>query len=99
MPFDKHKLIAEILDYISEHGKSKNDWFVGASKDARLKLFRDHQVDVRKDKWICGTAVSSDNAKEVHDYFRNILGTDGGIDDDKTPSMVYAYKKSDRTIP
>ncbi|HCV43623.1 MAG TPA: hypothetical protein DGH68_09075 [Bacteroidetes bacterium] len=96
----KQEIITEIKSYISTRGGEFSSWFVGVTNDATARLLHQHKVDQRKDSWVFRTADSAATAKEIEDYFVKVLGAEGGASTGtETADKVYAYKKSERTIP
>lgn len=92
------KLQKEIEDYMIKNGGISLDWYVGISKDAEDRLFNGHNVS-RHGTWIYGRATSSEEAREIEQYFIE-KGTDGGPGGgDDSSDMVYAYKKTFSTNP
>lgn len=100
MSKNKEEIIDDIKRFIGAHGGGYPAWYVGVSADARSRLFTGHNVDEKDDCWIYRTASSSQVAREIEDYFIDVLGTDGASGGgDETTDKVYAYKKSARTNP
>jgi len=96
----KEKIISDIKEHIKKSEYSYSSWYVGISKDAPDRLFKDHKVKEKNAWWIHSQASSTQIAREIEEYFVNILGTDGrpgGGDEDA--NMVYAYKKENYTDP
>ena len=100
MTSSKQKIIDDFKSYMNDQGGSYSKWYVGISKDAKKRLFDDHNVSEKAGSWIYDQATSSSIAREIEDYFVNTLGTDGGTGGgDYTSDMVYAYKKTSYTSP
>ena len=96
----KYPIIRAIEESIQTGGGPYSAWYVGISKDPRDRLFKGHNVKKGGDWWIYGQAGSSEVARELEDYFVNVLGTDGDIGTgDATADMIYAYKKAPHTNP
>jgi hypothetical protein len=94
----KQGIINAIKEHIQKEGGIDSSWYVGISKDARNRLFNDHNVSEKDAWWIFRQASSSQVAREVEDYFVNTLYTDGGTGGgDDSANMVYAYKKASGT--
>ena len=92
-------IISEIKNFMAKWGGVYSDWYVGIASDPRKRLFDEHNVNERIDAWIYRLAISSDAAREVEDYFINVLGTDGGTGGgDYDTKFVYAYKKTSYTV-
>lgn len=100
MPKSKQEIINDIKGHITKGGGGSKAWYVGISRDARDRLFNEHKVREKGDWWIFRTASSSQVAREIEDYFVNILGTDGATGGgDEAADMIYAYKKALHTDP
>ncbi len=94
----KQELINGIKDYVSKNGGSYSDWYVGITSNPESRIFSDHNVNKHGGVWVHGVAPSSQVAREVEDYFINVLGADGGSGGgDFTSTTVYAYKKTSYT--
>jgi len=96
----KQEIIDDIKGHIDKSGSPYSSWYVGISKDACDRLFKDHKVK-EKNAWrIHSQASSTQIAREIEDYFVNTLGTSGGPGGgDEDADMVYAYKKESYTDP
>jgi hypothetical protein len=100
MSKSKQEIIDDIGAHISKCGGTNSGWYVGISKNAKDRLFNGHGVREKSDAWIYRTAGSSQTAREIEEYFINIIGTDGSSGGgDDTSDMVYAYKKAAHTNP
>lgn len=98
MAKSKRTIISEIKAYIQEWGGNYSDWYVGIASDPRKRLFDEHNVDEKEDAWIWHKCENASTAREIEEYFVNILGTDGGAGGgDYTTKYVYAYKKAPHT--
>jgi len=96
----KQEIANDLIAYIQRGGGSYRAWYVGVSRDARSRLFQDHNVREHGDLWIYRQAASARDAREVEASFVNTLGTDGGTGGgDYTADMVYAYKRAAHTNP
>jgi len=92
----KKEIIDKFEDYMS---KPYSSWYVGISENPRNRLFKDHNVDEKNNRWTYNTASSSTIAREIEKYFLD-LGCDGGPGGgDKDAKAVYAYKKTTNTNP
>jgi len=90
----------EIKNHMQECGGSYSDWYVGISSDPRKRLFEEHKVREKGDAWIYRQAYNNESARNVEQYFINVLGTDGGSGGgDESSVYVYAYKKNNHTEP
>jgi len=91
----KQELINGIKEYISKNGGSYPGWYVGITSNPESRIFNDHNVTKQGGAWVHGAALSSQAAREIEEYFINVLGTDGGSGGgDFTSATVYAYKKT-----
>lgn len=90
----KEQIRSEIKVYIKAYGGVCADWYVGVASDPESRLFDDHGVS-REGFWIYRECENSDVAREIEEYFINVVGTDGGSGGgDNTTKYVYAYKKT-----
>ncbi len=100
MTISKQQIINDINNHIRKEGGGYRDWYVGISRDARGRLFNNHNVSEDNGWWIYRTADSSSAAREIESYFVNTLGMDGGTGGgDYYSNQVYAYKKTSFTNP
>jgi hypothetical protein len=101
MIYSVQQIKYDILLYMKEFGGGFEDWYVGISSDPLETLLEEHQVDRDKDPWLYKQALTFKAARTVHQYFLNILHSDGlpVNDGDKQMDCVYAYMKSERTKP
>lgn len=92
------KETAEILQYIQDWGGGYSAWYVGIASKPKQRLFNDHNVPEKGSAgWIFRTCNSSQEAREVEQYFLS-LGCDGGDGGgDYDTKSVYAYKKTSQT--
>ena len=93
----KNSIISDFEKYVGTDNYS--DWYVGITNDINRRLYDEHQVDKKQDKWIHSPADSKDIAQEVEEYF-----LDKGMDGDtgggyKNTTHVYAFKKNSHTDP
>ncbi len=96
----KNQAIIEIRKHMGQVSAAYSNWYVGIASDARHRLFSDHNVRQRGDRWRFKQCTSSAVAREVEVYFVNTLGTDGGTGGgDAATDKVYAYLKTSRTNP
>ncbi len=94
----KETIKSEIKEYIENCGGNYSSWYVGIATSPKNRLFEDHNVDEKNDRWIYVLANSSDIAREIEKYFIEKLGTDGGTGGgDDSSKYVYAYKKTSST--
>lgn len=100
MASTKEEIIDDIKSYIIKREGGYSKWYVGIAEDAQKRLFEDHGVREEGNPWIYRTANSSSIAREVEEYFVNVMGTDGGLGGGgEDTKMVYAYKKQIYTDP
>lgn len=90
-----------IIKQITKHfkGKKYNGCYVGIAKDAKNRLFQQHNVDKENGHWIHSTASSDKVAREIEDHFIEAGMKGGGGGGDEESKMVYAYKKTSSTKP
>lgn len=70
------------------------NWYVGIATNPEQRLYEEHNVD-KNGLCVYREAENSNIAREIEEYFVNILGTDGGGGGgDNTTRFVYAYKKT-----
>jgi hypothetical protein len=95
----KEQIKVEIETYIRMCGGSFSEWYAGIASDPEDRLFNEHRVQ-QNGYWIYRECENSDTAREIEDYFVNVLGTDGAPGGgDQTTKYVYAYKKTVNTSP
>ena len=96
----KQEIINDLDAHIKDGGGGYPAWYVGIASDARDRLFNDHKVKEKGDSWVFRQTSFSGVAREIEDYFVNMLGTDGGAGKGVVfTDMVYAYKKASHTDP
>lgn len=93
----KNTIISDFEKYVGTDDYS--DWYVGITNDIDRRLYDEHQVDKKQDKWIHSPADSKDIAQEVEEYFldKGMDGDTGGGYNNTT--HVYAFKKNSHTDP
>ncbi len=100
MTISKQQIINDINNHIRKEGSGYKAWYVGISRDAKQRLFNDHNVSEGNGWWIYRTATSTTEAREIESYFVDSLRTDGGTrGGDYYSNQVYAYKKTSYTNP
>jgi len=94
-----NRAATEIKVYIDSHRLPYREWYVGIASNGRDRVFNQHGVKERTDKWIiCQPLPTSTEAREVEAYFVDDLKTDGGKSGgDETTRTVYAYHKEAHT--
>ena len=91
----------EIINDISKHFNNiaYNNSYIGITSDVESRLFGDHNVSRENGHWIYRTALSSNVAREIEQYFLD-KGMGGGFGGgDENSKIVYAYKKTSSTNP
>jgi hypothetical protein len=90
----------EIMHFIHMEGSPYSNWYVGITSNPHVRLFSDHNVEVRNSWWVIKKAKSSDGAKSVKRTLIGTYGIDGGSDGgDENSIYVYAYRKTETTKP
>ncbi|MDE2079406.1 MAG: hypothetical protein KGI73_03405 [Patescibacteria group bacterium] len=98
MASTKETIKSDFKAHIQNNGGNYSNWYVGIAADPKARLFNDHSVQEHGGAWIYDQAMSSDSAREVEDYFINVLGTQGGPGGgDSNTDWVYAYKITSST--
>lgn len=94
----KQEIIKDINTYMA-NSKYYSDWYIGIAKNARERLFNDHNVQEKSDLWIYRRANNDTIAREIEKYFlaKGCKGGDGG--GDNATVYVYAYKITSTTRP
>lgn len=90
-------VINEVQSYMASTGGNWSDWYVGITSDIKSRLFGEHGVDVRQDRWIYKQCINSETARRAEDYFvkKGTRGDTGG--GDWTSNFIYAYYVTSRT--
>lgn len=97
---NNQQIIEDIRMHMQKRGGEYGEWYVGVGTSARDSLFNEHHVKQKGDRWILRRADSARAAREVLDYFANILATDGpAAPGDVAADAVYAYRKTAHTKP
>lgn len=93
----KNSIISDFEKYVGNDDYF--DWYIGITNDIDRRLFGEHKVEKKQDRWIHSPADSKDVAQEVEEYFLNkgMDGDTGGGNDDT--AHVYAFKKNSHTDP
>ena len=101
MIYSVQQIKHDILSYTKEFGGDFFDYYVGITENPEEALFETHKVDRENDPWLYRQTVSSIAARTVQDYFFNRLKVDAepAFDRSDQPNFVYAYKKSEGTVP
>jgi len=88
------KIIEEMHNYIRERGSNYMEWYVGIVKESHKSIFI--KIVLYSHYWMYKKTGSPQIAKEVLDYFVNILGTNSDYSmpgSGDYASIVYVYKK------
>jgi hypothetical protein len=94
------KICQEILSYIRTEKGEYSDWYVGITSNPHIRLFQEHNVKVNNSWWVISKASDVHEARLVEKTFIEVYGTDGGSrGGDEKSVYVYAYKKTETTIP
>lgn len=96
---DRLEIISDITDHIKSRGGTFFEWYVGVATSPTSRLFIDHNVIKKTDKWIYCPADSEEIARSVERHFIEGLSASGGLGGGINPTFVYAYKKSNNTDP
>lgn len=93
----KQQIVQEFVNYVQKQGGAYSTWYVGVAADSKKRMFNDHNVNEKQDSWIYHPCSSSEEARDIEDYFirQGMKGGSGGGDDDTT--YVYAYKITSTT--
>lgn len=93
----KNSIISDFEKYVGIDDYS--DWYVGITNDIDRRLFDEHKVDKKLDRWIYSPAESKDVAQEVEEFFLD-KGMDGATGGGNADTIhVYAFKKNSHTDP
>lgn len=91
----KFQIISDINNYVGSD--THNDWYVGIATDVEKRLFDEHNVDRKADKWIYCPADDESTARDTEAELLNNYGYDGGTGGGDHPTYVYAFKKNNHT--
>ncbi len=91
----KYQIIDNINNYVGND--AHKDWYVGIAANVRHRLFEEHNVDEKHDKWIHCPADDESAARETEKELLDDHGYDGGTGGGDHPIYIYAYKKNSRT--
>ncbi len=109
-------IIAQIETYIQQCGGEYSDWYIGLADnpiDPIMEAYRNKKVQNNRFTYI--ETKSHDTASAIVDYFVNVCGIDGQIDEfdtappksniniieipPKSKRSLFVYKKSHRRSP
>ena len=89
------EIVQDIMNHIKAEGGNFARWYVGITARPRIRLFDEHRVKEKTDRWIYRPATSHTVARAVEEYFIKKKGTQGGGGGgDSSSKYVYAYKTS-----
>ena len=91
------EIISDIVNHVN--GEAYSKWYIGITKDVNSRLFGDHNVDEKTDRWIWRLAANENEARDIEKYFLNLGMSGGGGGGDHQSKYVYAYRKSYTTRP
>ena len=97
MSKSKSEILNDFQDFISRHGGSYKEWYVGSASDPKTQLFNAHKFK-KDDKGLYRQAVSEIQAAEVAEFCTN-LGAKGDDGVTRDSDYVYAYKRASHTKP
>ena len=89
--------VNEVQSYMAGVGGNWSDWYVGITSDIKSRLFGEHGVDEKTDRWIFRLCVNSATARQAEDYFvkKGTKGDTGG--GDYSSNFLYAYLVTSKT--
>ena len=91
--YTKRQIVGDLAAYVRFHGGNFSGWYVGISANPRTRLFDDHRVRARSDKWIFRAARDAVSARAVEGCCIRTMSTQGGAGGGDCDSrFVYAYK-------
>jgi hypothetical protein len=97
MASTKENIKSDFRSYIGGHGPGQYGWYIGIAKNARERLFNDHNVN-EKGAWIYDEAIDSTIARQIEVELIKELKTKGGDGGgDFSTKYVYAYKITEYT--
>jgi len=89
----------EIKTYMYSYSRLYAFWYVGITATPETRLFNDHRISKRFDKWVCVECTNSESARNTEEALLR-LGCDGGSSGgNKTSNYVYAYFKTPSSKP
>ncbi|WP_280565349.1 hypothetical protein [Chromohalobacter sp. 48-RD10] len=93
MSYSKEKIISEIDAYMTSHGGTPTDWYVGIAENPRERLFSGHNVS-EDGVWIYCPAASEAIARSAEKAYLDTGHDGGGGGGGASTDYVYAYKKT-----
>lgn len=89
----------EIVRHIKNQGGVYHNWYVGIASDAPERLFTQHKVRDRNAWWIFRILQDNVTARNVEDDLMKLGCDGGGGGGDRLSKQVYAYLKTNKTLP
>ncbi len=99
MAKDFQTIINDINNHLSKSGRRfYSDFYIGITNNVEHRMFIEHNVVKEKSWWIYRTAINSETARKIENYFleKGMRGDNGGGND--TSNIVYCYAVSPTTI-
>lgn len=99
MAKDFQTIINDINNHLSKSGRRfYSDFYIGITNNVERRMFIEHNVVKEKSWWIYRTAINSETARKIENYFleKGMRGDNGGGND--TSNIVYCYAVSPTTI-
>lgn len=99
MGYNASEIVNKTLDYISQsNAQSFREFYVGIAKNAKERLFTQHQVSEEDGCWIWHLANSEDEARTAEKFLlgKGMKGGSGG--GDKDTKYVYCYRITTKTV-
>ncbi|HWX19332.1 MAG TPA: hypothetical protein VN578_05410 [Candidatus Binatia bacterium] len=96
--YTKTQIVNDIKNYIRQSGSQYwSEWYVGIAKDAKDRLFTDHNVSEKNGLWIYRQATSEQTARDAEAELLELGCKGGGGGGDENTDFVYAYKITNAT--
>lgn len=96
MAKDEKEMVEMIVKYTAHKGGAKGTWYIGASKDPKKDLFKNHQVIKESDLWIFDYAVDVQELGRAMDKLL-MMGYDGEAPKAYDGTGFYVYQKRQHT--
>jgi hypothetical protein len=93
------QIIQEMAGYMQQVGGAYTAWYVGVAEDARRRLFIEHGVNERTDRYVDRQADSAAAARRIEQYFLALGAKGGPGGGTSATTQVYAYLKNAHTAP
>lgn len=97
MAKDYQTIVDEIKEHLAKSGKKYySDFYIGITNDIERRL-KEHNVSKSNTWWIYRTALDSDTARDVENYFlqQGMRGDNSG--GNNSSNIVYCYAVSSTT--